>query len=1016
MATSVVGVLRALLTADTASFDDAMKRSADATNEWIRKFGDLGDTAKSVGDKIGDSLGDSVLKLASAFSISHLIDSAVSSIIDFGKSAFTSAEQAVDLSLKLGMSTDAIQKFGYVAAQGGSTTEAFANSAFKLGVSLEKGGSEVEKALSDLKLSRDTLLQMKPEDQLDRVARALGELTNVQQRNRDGVALMGKSYSENAAAFAQYAEKAGEATIVDADRLKALDETAKAYDRLKDSIQKGFTSAVGGSVLALEDARKQGKNWLEILAGLTDGTLAASVAAGRFADEQKRLNEELAKKAPGFGKDIDLPKEPITLYTNALAAAQNQIRALSADDKEQIDAALQLGAKMEDLAKKYHLSADAAKIYQSYTAELTKEQEKSQKQSEKAAAALKAQADALEKAGRAISVGGVLDAMKKMNDELAIAAKNGGLNQEALKKYGKQIDEWLTEGYKVSPALSDIHYQYVMLTAAQESAKESMKDILALTKDITPEFKKQGAEAEALAQAMNFFQEMTAKGAGSQKILQQMIHSGRSVTLTRPQLTFGQELKTSLGSAVPNMLGSVISSSITSGRAGAGQAALGVGQQVGDIFAGQIGKSVTKSMTSSITGVAGMGATIAGGVASMGISIGVQAGIAGVQALIKHNKNNTLAARKDFAQQIGFSDLGALYSDLQKLGDQGQKLADAGMHVVGKNDQAANEKWMSDVQKFYQSVQDKQKAVTDDVGKLQSALDAFGGSVPKSLQPMVEELEKMPGLSADMKSALMGMSQEPSWQVMQQKAEDLGVSLSALGPKFQESRLDDIALGYARDLQMFADAGADIPAVLSGMSDELSTLYQQAAAAGVALPESLQPYMEQLVRMGLLVDENGDKVQDLNAVAFKDIPDESLKAVVDILKEIKDLLADQLPKAADEGAKAIQSTFAHHPVTIPVQYDTSGSVPEGSHLQVVRDGSPAPEIGLAGGTHGAYVDWGSGTPVMLHGKEMVEPIGEVIPGPNTQPIEITVVSQLDGRAIARNQVRYIPRELTLGGV
>jgi hypothetical protein len=32
------------------------------------------------------------------------------------------------------------------------------------------------------------------------------------------------------------------------------------------------------------------------------------------------------------------------------------------------------------------------------------------------------------------------------------------------------------------------------------------------------------------------------------------------------------------------------------------------------------------------------------------------------------------------------------------------------------------------------------------------------------------------------------------------------------------------------------------------------------------------------------------------------------------------------------------------------------------------------------------------------------------------PIHITVISQLDGREVARNQVRYIPRELRGAGI
>jgi hypothetical protein len=62
------------------------------------------------------------------------------------------------------------------------------------------------------------------------------------------------------------------------------------------------------------------------------------------------------------------------------------------------------------------------------------------------------------------------------------------------------------------------------------------------------------------------------------------------------------------------------------------------------------------------------------------------------------------------------------------------------------------------------------------------------------------------------------------------------------------------------------------------------------------------------------------------------------------------------------------------------------------------------------------VDWGSGTDVTLHGREAVTPEGERLSGGSGAPLQITVISQLDGREVARNQIKYIPRELMLAGV
>ncbi len=65
-------------------------------------------------------------------------------------------------------------------------------------------------------------------------------------------------------------------------------------------------------------------------------------------------------------------------------------------------------------------------------------------------------------------------------------------------------------------------------------------------------------------------------------------------------------------------------------------------------------------------------------------------------------------------------------------------------------------------------------------------------------------------------------------------------------------------------------------------------------------------------------------------------------------------------------------------------------------------GTPAP--GFAGGTHGAFLDFGSGTPVILHGRERVMTESEGRSG--QQPIVVQSVVQVDGREIARVSAKY----------
>jgi hypothetical protein len=951
----VVGILRAILTADTAEFNDALKRSGDAVKTWSKAVG-------SIGQELSGGLGESVAKLTAAFSISHLVDKGVSSLVEFGKSAFTTAGHVVDLSDKLGISTDAIQRYGFVAEQSGTTVEAFGTAIFKLGTNVATGGKATEDALGALGLSMANLRSLKPEDQFDRVARALGGLSDVQERNRIGVALMGKGYADIAASMGTYAQKVGEANVVDAERIRALDETSKAYDRLTTSIESKYTSAVGAVVLGYEKLNKAGVSYLELLLNMGPATLAHAVALSKEAQAQEVMNALTAS----------LAKAPPKVPTVGEGWAINR----------------------EITAIKPQLS-EAAKAAEAF-------------------------AEAVKKVGIAISQGGVSDAMRQMSAELKVAEVNGGLTTASLQKYGKQIDEWIAQGRSVDAELSKTHYDWVLLNASLGMNRDAMDAIVTASPNLVGALEAEGAAArqaaidtKTLADNRAYFESLAAKGGS--KLMGEIGGVGvvpGGIGVAPPQ-AWGASLATSLASQIP--------ATMTRAFEGGGSVAKSIGSTVGNTVASSVSGSFAKSVAPKIGAMFGSGAglatSIAAGVGTMGISIGIQAGIAGATALVKHHQNATVKDRQDFASQMGFGDLGALYTDLTKVNAEGAKLADIGQHVIGKQDTQANEKWMKDVQAFYADVAAKQKELAEDFGKLGTALDVFGGSAPKAIRPMIDELMKAPGLTEDMKKALQGMEDDPSWQTMQDHAEKLGISLSALGPAFQSAKITDTAQGYARDIQMFADAGADVPEVLRGMSDELSTLYQDAKKNGVALPDTLKPYMEQLVRMGLLVDDSGKAVEDLGDVAFKDIPDTALKDVVDVLKEIKDLLAKGIPAAADTGAAGVADAFANHPVTIPLHYGDPGAPPTPfGRTSGAPVPTPPPQIGLQGGTHGAFVDWGAGTPVTLHGREAVVPAGEAVGGLGGAPIEITVISQLDGRQVARNQVRYIPRELTLAGV
>ena len=568
--------------------------------------------------------------------------------------------------------------------------------------------------------------------------------------------------------------------------------------------------------------------------------------------------------------------------------------------------------------------------------------------------------------------------MQEMRDQLREAAKHGGLAGDAMVRFTKQIDEWIAAGYFVGPMLMQFRVENVKLSDSLVPTNTILKAVIENTENLAPAMRESGDEVVELTK---IYDEFHKKLTGISTI--DFSKLGEQVDLTKlfvPPPTALQKFKATMTDFVKDFaphLGDLLADGILTGDWAT------------------VGKRIARDLAT--------------GVASMIPVIGPMfAPIVGATVDSFFQPPRGTAFKQWMEAQGG---LGALEAQLGTLGAEGARLRERLLKAQrGSWQEPVPQRLIDDITAAFARQAARLEQVQTNLGRLQTAVHVFGGVAPAALRPSIQALLEMDGLTADMRAQLEGLAAAPAWQTMQSQAEALGIDLAALGPAFHEAKLTETALGYARTLQGLADIGSDMGRVLVGMQDELSALYQDAVRHGVALPDTLRPYMQTLIEMGGLVDENGEKVEDLNAVAFKEIEDEALTAVVDILEEIRDLLAHGLPDAARTGAEGVADEFRRHPVIVPYSFQQRGGIelPEGPD-------APRPELGLQGGTHGQYVDWGRGTAVTLHGKERVVPAGELGAAAG-RPIQITVVSQLDGREVARNQIKYIPRELSLAGV
>lgn len=204
---------------------------------------------------------------------------------------------------------------------------------------------------------------------------------------------------------------------------------------------------------------------------------------------------------------------------------------------------------------------------------------------------------------------------------------------------------------------------------------------------------------------------------------------------------------------------------------------------------------------------------------------------------------------------------------------------------------------------------------------------ASGQKLPKQFQPIIEQLIRMGKITDDNARKLLGMAGEADvdFQHMEDLAKKYGISLQALGPKFQAAKIHAAAQDIIDDFTDLIDSGADVGGVLDGMSDEISALVQQAIKSGVALPDTMKPWIEQLLAAGELVDGNGDKLKDLSGINFEKPLTKAVDDLISKLDQLIDKLGDvygsieKIPNSIDVGV--------HYTSDGQIQLPGGGSVP-----------------------------------------------------------------------------------------
>ncbi len=321
------------------------------------------------------------------------------------------------------------------------------------------------------------------------------------------------------------------------------------------------------------------------------------------------------------------------------------------------------------------------------------------------------------------------------------------------------------------------------------------------------------------------------------------------------------------------------------------------------------------------------------------------------------------------------------------------------------------------------------KGYAPDLENIISAAMDMKQALPESLAPFISQLLTSGHVSDELKRKLLGMAEAPKvpFADMEATAKELGIDIGALGEKFSEAKFADETQKWADKWHLLVDNGADINAVIDAMKDKTNDYVHTALKFGTEVPASMRPMLEAMAKAGKLTDENGDKLDDLSRINFA--PDIE-KDFDDLIKKLTgpDGLIDSINKLITalgdlSGVNATPTVTVHHKdVTDP----SAPSSPPEPNQEPDSDGDGKPDsqdnwpdnpLLFRQGTRGRYLNFGAGTPVVLHGRErvMTEMEGAVTDKAGRQDAQQTIVVQIGDEVIARSAVRGMPRQLKIVG-
>jgi hypothetical protein len=851
-----LGMTEEEIAKDRAAFaklsEEALRRIERGTSTLEKETKKLGDTTKAEASTMSSALTSLGQRIVAVFAVERLIS--------FGTQVVNTAGHINDLSAKTGLSTTAIQKFGYAANLSGSSIDAVANAISAMSRNLVSGGGAVE-ALNKLGLSQRELLRLEPEQAFLRITEAIRSMKNPMEQAEVTMRIFGKGGKEILPAIKDGFAEAGD----EAQRLGAVmsEQTVRDLDDLGDAWGKAYATMQGRAAGLLAIVVRIGGSMSELAGQLPAWTSRWTGAltsmtnipgwAVKFLEEaetQKNWVDWQRGRTPMPTDGGDVTRgfgSPSAGYQAA------DLDTLLAVTKEVDTATGRLGETKARMTQ-------AVRVQEAAVVKLTEAQQ--------------------------FALGGMQDYRDEIT-RTAFALLQMAEAQRLAAEAQRNFDQFGI--YGINPG-----YGNVPGTSLIPNGNNPIPGYTTMPGGISGNMR-----------------------------------GGRLVGSPPPGGGFwsGQDVQQAAGIGIGM----------------AGSAAMGA-LAGGDQYAGMVGTGA-----SLLAGVALKGAitsTVALGAATMGIG----AAAVGVYMLVKHFASVSKEVKQARVEVDAFQE--GLWKTMtaQQVNEAGGEKWAATLIVVRdayermgltaaqaegdvaklfdtRNPDQAREAMarINGVVSDYRAIL---AGVNEQMGDLLTQADALGIRLPQALLDSLNAAVQLGDMTEENARLIASLTQasEVDWEKFEEAAQRYGIAVDALGQQFQQHQISKTAQQMVDDMDLLLRGGATMGTILYGMKEEISTVVQNAMKFGTELPENMRPWIDELMKAGLLVDAQGQALTDITNLKFGETMQTTFQRVADSIQELVDLLKGPLTNALDTvGTKVVKPR-----VEVEVSGGGDGSIWDGT--------------------------------------------------------------------------------------